>query len=134
MPGRSGSTQLPSAGPAPESGPTPTKACKFFGTVVAVRAPSAGLTLGPDADPADLRLGAPPREIKHFGDVECLVINVQTVVQGQQADPQRQSTTQCRRSNSAVTVEVFGNAMGPAQQKLIIALTEAAFASVSGGG
>ncbi len=107
---------------------------EFLGTVVAVRAPSAGLTIGPDADPADLGLGAPQREIKHFDDLECLVVNVQTVMKGQQADPEQQTTTLCRRSNSTVTVEAFGNGRGPAQQKLIIALTEAAFAAVSGGG
>jgi hypothetical protein len=106
---------------------------EFLGTVVAVRAPSAGLTIGPDADPADLGLGAPQREIKHFGDLECLVVNVQTVMKGQQADPEQQTTTLCRRSNSTVTVEAFGNGRGAAQQKLIIALTEAAFAAVNGG-
>jgi len=107
---------------------------EFLGTVIAVRAPSAGLTIGPDADPADLGLGAPQREIKHFGDLQCLVVNVQTVTKGQQADPEQQTTTLCRRSNSTVTVEAFGNGRGTAQQKLIIALTEAAFAAVSGGG
>ncbi|MGI8417606.1 MAG: hypothetical protein ACR2P2_15680 [Nakamurella sp.] len=104
---------------------------QFLPTVIAVRAPSDGLLTGVDPDPKDLGMAAPRQQLQKFGDVQCIVVNVQTVVAGGKVDPQNQVTSSCRRTDAALTIDVVGPGNGTAGQQQMISLTKAAFEAVS---
>lgn len=73
-------------------------------TVVAVRASSPGLTVGPVEDPADRHL-----------------------------DPSKFYYTQCQRTGSQLTVLVFGQFHGDAGKRDAVALTNGAYRAVARG-
>jgi len=102
-------------------------------TVIAVRAPAGGLTVGPDPDPADVGMGAPRQQVITEGDVQCLIINVEVVPKDKQPDPDRQATSICRRSDANFTVDVIGSGQGPEGRQQMIKLTNAAFAAAVNG-
>ncbi|MDQ6658077.1 MAG: hypothetical protein M3Z00_07615 [Actinomycetota bacterium] len=103
----------------------------FVATVIAVRAPSPVLLIGPDPDPKDLGMALSQRQSQIFGDVDCLVTSTQVVAEGEKPDPERQLTAVCRRSGAGLTVYTHGAGNGPAGQRQMIALTSAAFEEVS---
>ncbi|MET3807563.1 hypothetical protein ABIB25_004589 [Nakamurella sp. UYEF19] len=101
--------------------------------VIAVRAPSPGLTLGPVADPAILGVAVLPQQIKIFGEVQCEVVQQQTTVAGKPVDPDNVSTVLCQRSGAKLTVRVSGGVFhGPAEQQQMIALTNAVWTALGG--
>ncbi len=100
--------------------------------VIAVRASYPGLTMGPVDDPAYLGLAVPRTQVKTFGDVQCLVVQQQLTRAGSPVDPANDVTTMCQRTATALTVQVYGSSFdGAADQQTLIALTSAAWASVS---
>ncbi|GGM06718.1 hypothetical protein [Nakamurella endophytica] len=101
-------------------------------TVIAVRAPSPDLLNGPVGDPADLRLAALPQAVSRVGDAECLVVQTQTVVAGKTVDPEKVLTAACHRSGDAASIWVYGNGQGTDGQRQMLALTDAAYAAVTG--
>ena len=106
---------------------------EHFVTVIAVRAGSPGLTLGPVTDAAYLGLAVNQQEVKAFGDVDCRVAHTNAVPAGKTVDPADQITTVCQRSAGALTVQVFGSAFDGADgQQAMVSLTNAAWAAVAG--
>lgn len=101
-------------------------------TVIAVRAPAGGLTVGPDPDPADLGMGAPRQQVVMDGNVQCLIVNIEMVTKGKQIEPDKQITSICRLSDATMTVDVVGNGPGVKGRQQMIELTKAAFAAVTG--
>jgi hypothetical protein len=100
--------------------------------VIAVRAESPGLTVGPVVDPAYLKLAKPEHEIKDFGDVSCELF-WNTVLEGEEPKPDDETVVRCQRSGSGVTVLVGGNGFkGPDGEQAMVDLTNAAFDAVSG--
>jgi hypothetical protein len=101
--------------------------------VIAVRATYPRLTLGPVLDPAYLGLAAPPQQIKTFGEVECVIAQMQITVAGRPIDPKNEAATMCQRTGPALTVQVYGGSSipGPAGEQQMVALTEAAWTAAS---
>jgi hypothetical protein len=81
----------------------------FFGTAIAVRGESPGLTVGPVADPADLGLAQNVREVVTVGTAQCVVNHTVTTVAGKTPDPKNDVTSVCQRTGPGLTVQVFGN-------------------------
>ncbi|SDP48580.1 hypothetical protein SAMN04515671_4448 [Nakamurella panacisegetis] len=102
-------------------------------TVIAVRAGSPGLTLGPVTDPAYLGLAVNQQEIKTFDQISCRVVHPETTTAGHPIDPGNSLTAACQRSDGALTVQVFSSGFDGAEgQQQMIALTNAAWAAVQG--
>lgn len=104
----------------------------FLPTVIAVRAPSPGLTNGPVADPEVLGLaGGPgvPERVESDG-VECLQFSTSVVPLGQEPDPEDITTSLCQVGDESLTVFVHGIGNGPDHQERAIELARAAFDAV----
>jgi hypothetical protein len=102
--------------------------------VIAVRAESPGMTIGPVVDPKFLGLAKPEREVTTVGEVECQIIWSPPVTAGQTPDPSSELTTNCQRSGSGATVFVGASAFeGPSGLKEMAAFTEAAWQAVTEG-
>jgi hypothetical protein len=101
-------------------------------SVIAVRAPSPGLTLGPVMDPADLGLAIDDRTVQLFGDVSCAVYNG-AVPAGRKVNPVSQTYEQCQRTGLHLSVFVYGGGFdGNTGRDAIVALTNAAYDAVTG--
>jgi len=101
-------------------------------SVIAVRAPSPGLTLGPVMDPADLGLAIDDHTVQLFGDVSCAVYNG-AVVAGQKVNPASLTYEQCQRTGPHLSVFVYGGGFeGNTGRDAIVALTNAAYNAVTG--
>lgn len=101
-------------------------------SVIAVRAPSPGLTLGPVGDPATLAVAVLPQQIKVFGEVRCQVAQEQITPAGKPVDPSLDLTVLCQRSSANLTVRVSGSPFqGADGQQSIVALTNAAWTALS---
>jgi len=102
---------------------------KFLPTVIAVRAPSPGLTGGPIADPEVLGVEAGPSVPAYIESdgVECIQYSVTTVPAGKTVDPDDIVTGLCLISDDAHTVFVFGINSGQDNQAKGIELAKAAF-------
>ena len=101
-------------------------------SVIAVRAPSPGLTLGPVMDPADLGLAIDERTVQLFGDVSCTVYNG-TVPAGRKVNPASLTYEQCQRTGLNLSVFVYGGGFdGNPGRDAIVALTNAAYNAVTG--
>ncbi len=102
---------------------------EFTPTVIAVRAPSPGLTQGPVAAPEVLQLEAGPA-VPGFVEsdgVQCVEFSAVTVPLGQKADPDDIVTSLCMVSDETRTVFVHGINAGEDNQERAIALAGAAF-------
>lgn len=101
----------------------------FLPTVIAVRAPSPGLTSGPVGDPEVLGLAAGPGlpERVEADGVECVQFSTRAVPLGEEADPDDITTSACMISDEALTVFVHGIGSGPDNQQRAIELVRAAF-------
>lgn len=105
---------------------------EFLPTVIAVRAPSPGLTNGPVADPEVLGIaGGPgqPERVESDG-VECIQYSLTTVPLGQEVDPDDIATGVCMISDASLTVFVHGIGNGPDNQRRAIELARAAFDAI----
>jgi hypothetical protein len=105
----------------------------IFTDVVAVRAPSPGLTIGPVGDPADLGLAMDEDTVESFGDVSCVVTTQEEVLAGQPVKPSSLIYGQCQRSGPHLSVFVRGSVLqGNGGRDAIVALTNAAYDAVAG--
>lgn len=108
----------------------------FFLTVVAVRADSAGLVNGPQADPADLGVVAQPNvfDLVVDGDVQCLQTVTQVVRTGDEVQDDDLLTTVCRTTAEGLTVYVFGGGgnRGAQGMQQMVDLARAARSTVVG--
>ena len=102
-------------------------------STIAVRAGYPGLTVGPVYDPTFQGIAVNRTAIKSFGEVDCLVAQLQITRAGSQVDPEQEATTMCQRTGTQLTVQVYGSAFnGAADQQTMVELTNAAWTSVSG--
>lgn len=105
---------------------------EFRPTVIAVRAPSPGLTNGPVADPEVLGLAGGvglPEWVESDG-VECIQFSTTTVPLGQEVDPEDIHTGACRVGDEDLTVFVHDIGAGPDNQRRAIELARAAFDAI----
>lgn len=105
---------------------------EFLPTVIAVRAPSPGLTNGPVADPEVLGIaGGPslPERVESDG-VECVQFSTTTVPLGQEPDPDDIATGACRVGDETLTVFVYGVGSGADNQQRAVELARAAFDAI----
>jgi hypothetical protein len=101
--------------------------------VVAVRAPTPGLTVGPVADPADLGLAMDMSTVESFGDVSCVVYTEEQTLAGHPVPPSSLTYGQCLRSGPHLSVFVWGGGFdGNSGRTAIVALTDAAYNAVAG--
>ena len=107
----------------------------FYGTAIAVRAESPGLTLGPVSDPADIGLAQNMREIVAVGDAECLVVHTRGTRAGETPDPDDSITSLCQRSGPDGTAMVYGNAGrdGGATQTDVVKMVDELYAQLGTG-
>lgn len=105
---------------------------EFLPTVIAVRAPSPGLTSGPVADPEVLGIEAGPGVpvLVESDGVECLEFSAVTVPEGQQVDPEDVVTSLCLATAEDRTVFVHGISGGKEGQERAIALARAALDAI----
>lgn len=109
-------------------------ALERYVTVIAVRATYPGLTNGQVIDPAYLGLAVAQQRIESFGDVQCLLVQTESVRVGQTPDPKRQITTLCQRSGPALTVQIFagGRYTGNEGRQAVVDLVNTTFATLAG--
>jgi hypothetical protein len=101
--------------------------------VIAVRAPTPGLTIGPVQDPAFLGLATPDRSVMTVGHVSCLIVWLQPTVAGQTPPPSSEHTANCQRSGPGLSVFVGGSGfVGPAGLQSMAGVTNAAWSAVGG--
>ena len=103
-----------------------------FLNVVAVRAATPGLTIGPVSDPADLGLKVNMREIVTQGDAQCTIAHTTMTSAAEAVDTSTQITTVCQKSAGGVTVQVFGNLTGTEGLTTTVALVDEAWTKVTG--
>lgn len=96
--------------------------------VVAVRASSPGLVIGPVDDPEYLLLATPNHEVKESGQVQCRIDYSPPTVQGKKPPPESQLTTMCQRSADGLTVSAGGAGFeGPDGFQAMVDLTNGAY-------
>jgi hypothetical protein len=96
--------------------------------VIAVRASSPGLVIGPVDDPKYLLLETPNHEVKQSGPVQCRIDYSPPTVQGKKVPPESQITSMCQRSEGGLTVFTGGGAFqGPAGFQALVDLTNNAY-------
>jgi hypothetical protein len=100
--------------------------------VIAVRASTPGLTIGPVIDPAYLKQAKPPNGVETVGDVSCEIL-WDFVPEGETPKPSTEHVLNCQRSGSALTVFVGGSSFqGPAGLQKMAGLTNAAWTAIAG--
>ena len=100
--------------------------------VIAVRAATPGLTVGPVLDPKFLGLATPTRETKTVGPVQCQIEWSPPTVAGQTPDPSSERVVGCQRSGSNVTVFVAGSGFaGPSGLATMVGLANSAWSAAS---
>jgi len=102
-------------------------------SVIAVRAPSPGLTIGVVTNPADAGLAMNQRTVRVFGDVACVVQDTKVVASGFHVKRSSLEYTQCQRAGSGLTVDVFSNLHGDDGRREAVALTDSVYRTVAGG-
>lgn len=103
-------------------------------SVIAVRADSPGMTIGPVYAAADLGMAVPTTEVVQVGDVDCLIRRTTRVAAGQQEDPDDALTTNCQQTGSGLTVLVQGTQFaGDGGRQRLAAITAAAWRALSTG-
>jgi hypothetical protein len=102
--------------------------------VIAVRASSPGMVLGPVPDAAYLGLAKPPRQVVDSGPVQCEVDWEPPTAAGHPAPPSSELVAACQRTGGGVTVFTGegGGFKGPSGLSRAVALTNAAFSAVGG--
>jgi hypothetical protein len=104
-----------------------------FADVIAVRAPSPGLTVGPVADPKDLGLAMDETTAESFGSVTCVVTTTGPAMAGQAVKPSSLIYGQCQRSGPHLSVFVrCSGFQGDSGRDEIVALTDATYDAVAG--
>ena len=99
-------------------------------TVIAVRAQSPDLTIGPVTDPESLGLAQNPRRVETVGEVDCIIVATQIVASGRKVDPDNDVSTACQRTGPGLTVQVWGEKFnGTAGRTDMAALVDAAWAA-----
>jgi hypothetical protein len=100
----------------------------YIAGVVAVRAPSPGLTIGEVDDPADAGLSMDLQTVESFGDVSCVILNSALTSAGQPVKPSSLMYTKCQRSGPHLSVFTGGTGFqGNSGRDAIVALTNAAY-------
>jgi hypothetical protein len=100
--------------------------------VIAVRAKSPGLVLGPVSDPKLLQLANLPREVVDVGQAQCEVTWSPITPAGQTPPPESEIATVCQRTGNDLTVFVGGNGFtGPDSPRALADVADAAWAAVS---
>ena len=103
-----------------------------FPYVIAVRAATPGLTIGPVQDPKFLGLATPEREVKTVGAVQCQIDWSPPTVAGQTPAPSSELVVACQRSEGRLSVFVAsGGFAGPAGLAALVGLTNSAFSAAS---
>ena len=99
--------------------------------VIAVRAATPGLTLGPVIDAPFLKLAKPEHEVKTIGDVQCELF-WETVIEGQTAKDSDEHVLRCQRTGSGLTVFAGGSGFDGATGELqLVGLVNEAWDAVS---
>ena len=102
--------------------------------VIAVRATTPGLTVGPVVDPKFLGLATPTRETKIVGPVQCQIEWSPPTVAGHTPDPSSELVVGCQRSGSNLTVFVAGGGFaGPSGLATMVGLANSAWSAASTG-
>ena len=100
--------------------------------VIAVRATTPGLTIGPVVDPKVLGLATPTRETKTVGPVQCQIQWSPPTVAGHTPDPSSELVVGCQRSGSNLTVFVAGGGFaGPSGLATMVGLANSAWSAAS---
>jgi hypothetical protein len=100
--------------------------------VIAVRATTPGLTIGPVVDPKVLGLATPTRETKTVGPVQCQIQWSPPTVAGHTPDPSSELIVGCQRSGSNLTVFVAGGGFaGPSGLATMVGLANSAWSAAS---
>ena len=99
-----------------------------FVTMHAIRAASSGLWLPAVQDAEILGLASAPRYLKQFGDVQCEIVTVVTVAEGNEVKPEDLLPSVCQRTDSTLTVRGFGSQGGTVDS--MVAAVNAAWTAV----
>jgi hypothetical protein len=102
--------------------------------VIAVRAETPGLTLGPVVDPAYLKLAVPLTEVKTVGQVSCEINWSPQALEGQTPRPSSEHVISCQRSGSTLTVFAGGGSGfdGPTGLATMAGIVNAAYSAIAG--
>ena len=99
--------------------------------VIAVRAASPGLTIGPVLDPDYLGLAQSQQRVETTGDVDCVIFAQQLTPKGQPIADDNDLTTICQRTGPTLTVQVHGSRFtGPTGRDHMVAVVNAAWTAV----
>ncbi|HUO73148.1 MAG TPA: hypothetical protein VMU39_20435 [Solirubrobacteraceae bacterium] len=100
--------------------------------VIAVRAPTPALTLGPVISASYLGLATPEREVRTVGAVSCQILWSPPTVAGHTPPSSSEHIVGCQRSTGGLTVFTGGGSFaGPADLQEIVDLTNAAWSAAS---
>lgn len=101
--------------------------------VIAVRAPSPGLTDGPVAKPSDLGLAMDQNSVHSFGNVSCIV-DAPLITAGNPVKPSSLTYATCQRSGPDLTVMVTGSQFqGATGLQTMLSLTNGAYDAALAG-